>query len=151
MLEENFFQLQGDKRFSSGLEVIIQDLIEMSYEFPDGEGSKESSRAFKRLTKKISIDNLWIYILRLLQEKEMYGYELKESIKKRFGFEPATVTSYTILYKLEKDNLVISYVKDNPEGRPDRKYYTITQEGKEAMTKAKKLFEEIFEKVFDKT
>lgn len=123
----------------------------MNYEYSAGEDSKESSKAFKRLTKKISIDNLWIYILRLLQEREMYGYELKESIKKRFGFEPATVTSYTILYKLEKDNLVVSHIKDNPEGRPDRKYYSITQEGKEAMKKAKKLFEEILNKVFDKT
>jgi len=112
---------------------------------------QESSKAYKRLTKKISIDNLWIYILRLLQEKEMYGYELRDSIKKRFGFEPATVTSYTILYKLEKDNLVISHIKDNPEGRPDRKYYTITEEGKIAMKKAKDLFEDIFKKVFDVT
>ena len=113
------------------------------------EDPKETSKAFKRLKKKISIDNLWIYILRLLLEKEMYGYELKESIKNRFGFEPATVTSYTILYKLEKDELVTSYVKDNPEGRPDRKYYTITEEGKKAMREAKGLFEEIFGKVFD--
>ncbi len=123
----------------------------MTYEHLTGESSNKSSKAFKRLTKKISIDNLWIYILRLLQEKEMYGYELKESIKKRFGFEPATVTSYTILYKLEKDNLVVSYVKDNPEGRPDRKYYSITKEGHNAMLKAKELFKKIFDQVFDKT
>ena len=81
----------------------------------------------------------------------MYGYELKESIKSKFGFEPATVTSYTILYKLEKDNLVTSHVLDNPEGRPDRKYYAITSEGKKAMKEAKGLFEEILTKVFDKT
>ena len=121
----------------------------MDPDYLEREDPKETSKAFKRLKKKISIDNLWIYILRLLIEKEMYGYELKESIKNRFGFEPATVTSYTILYKLEKDELVTSYVKDNPEGRPDRKYYTITEEGKKAMKEAKGLFEEIFGKVFD--
>lgn len=121
----------------------------MDPEYLEREDPKETSKAFKRLKKKISIDNLWIYILRLLLEKEMYGYELKESIKDRFGFEPATVTSYTILYKLEKDALVTSYVKDNPEGRPDRKYYKITKEGKTAMKEAKGLFEEIFGKVFD--
>ncbi|MHA1243071.1 MAG: PadR family transcriptional regulator [Candidatus Heimdallarchaeota archaeon] len=121
----------------------------MDPDYLEREDPKETSKAFKRLKKKISIDNLWIYILRLLLEKEMYGYELKESIKNRFGFEPATVTSYTILYKLEKDELVTSYVKDNPEGRPDRKYYTITEEGKKAMKEAKGLFEEIFGKVFD--
>ena len=111
--------------------------------------SSETSKAFKRLKRKTSIDNLWIYILRLLLEQEMYGYELRDSIRSRFGFEPATVTSYTILYKLEKDGLVTSHVKDNPEGRPDRKYYTITEEGKEAMRDAKGLFEEIIGKVFD--
>ncbi|NHJ87370.1 MAG: helix-turn-helix transcriptional regulator [Asgard group archaeon] len=109
------------------------------------------SKAIRRLKRKVSIDNLWIYILRLLQDGEMYGYELKESIKTRFGFEPATVTSYTILYKLEKDNLVTSYVKDNPEGRPDRKYYAITEAGIKSMFEAKKLFENILENVFDQT
>ena len=123
----------------------------MSTKFLQKEDPKDASKAFKRLKKKTSIDNLWIYILRLLQEKEMYGYELKESIKKRFGFEPATVTSYTILYKLEKDNLVTSHVKDNPEGRTDRKYYSITDEGKKSMKEAKGLFEEILSIVFDKT
>lgn len=123
----------------------------MNTKYLQKEDPKDASKAFKRLKKKISIDNLWIYILRLLQEKEMYGYELKESIKQRFGFEPATVTSYTILYKLEKDNLVTSHVKNNPEGRPDRKYYSITDEGKKSMKEAKGLFEEILIFVFDKT
>ena len=121
----------------------------MDDSYLEREDPKDTSKAFKRLKKKISIDNLWIYILRLLMEKEMYGYELRESIKTRFGFEPATVTSYTILYKLEKDQLVTSHVKDNPEGSPDRKYYTITEEGKKAMTEAKGLFDEIYDKVFD--
>lgn len=123
----------------------------MNSNYLENEDQKDGSRAYKRLKKKTSIDNLWIYILRLLQEKEMYGYELKESIKTRFGFEPATVTSYTILYKLEKDNLVTSHVLDNPVGRPDRKYYAITSQGKKAMKEAKGLFEEILSKVFDKT
>jgi len=127
-------------------------LIEnMNSSYLENDEQKDASKAFKRLKKKTSIDNLWIYILRLLQEKEMYGYELKETIKTKFGFEPATVTSYTILYKLEKDNLVTSHVLDNPEGRPDRKYYAITFEGKKAKEKAKDLFEEIITKVFDRT
>lgn len=123
----------------------------MNSSYLENDEQKDASKAFKRLKKKTSIDNLWIYILRLLQEKEMYGYELKETIKTKFGFEPATVTSYTILYKLEKDNLVTSHVQDSPEGRPDRKYYAITSEGKKAMKKAKGLFEEILTRVFDRT
>ena len=115
------------------------------------EDLKETSKAYKRLKKKITIENLWLYILRLLQEREMYGYELRESIKNHFGFEHGTVTSYTILYKLEKDKLVSSYVKDNPEGRSNRKYYEITEDGNKAMEEAKGLFKEIITKVFDKT
>jgi DNA-binding PadR family transcriptional regulator len=111
----------------------------------------EAPKAFRRLKKKVSIENLWIYILRLLQEKDMYGYELRKSIKSRFGFEPATVTSYTILYKLEKDGLVSVNVVENAEGRPDRKYYTITELGKKSMADAKELFLEILENVFDQT
>ncbi|MBD3189922.1 MAG: PadR family transcriptional regulator [Candidatus Heimdallarchaeota archaeon] len=115
------------------------------------EESKDTSKAFRRLKKKVSIENLWIYILRLLQDRVMYGYELKQAIKERFGFEPATVTSYTILYKLERDNLVTSEVKNNPKGRPDRKYYKITEEGEQWMQEAKGLFQEIMTKVFDVT
>ena len=123
--------------------------MKMNDSYLERKEDKETSKAFRRLKKKITIDNLWLYILRLLSEKKMYGYELRESIKERFGFEPATVTSYTILYKLEKDNLVVSQVENNPDGRPDRKYYTITDEGKKAMQEAKGLFDEIIHKVFD--
>ncbi|MHA1220686.1 MAG: PadR family transcriptional regulator [Candidatus Heimdallarchaeota archaeon] len=123
----------------------------MTKNYLEREEPKDTSKAFRRLKKKITIENLWIYILRLLQEKDLYGYELRESIKATFGFEPATVTSYTILYKLEKDGLATVYIKDNPEGRPDRKYYTITDQGRKAMVEAKGLFEQIITKVFDKT
>ncbi|MCF2144199.1 MAG: PadR family transcriptional regulator [Candidatus Heimdallarchaeota archaeon] len=123
----------------------------MTTSYLEREEPKDVSKAFKRLKKRITIDNLWMYILRLLQEKEMYGYEVRESIKKQFGFEPATITSYTILHRLQEDNLVRSFVKDNPEGRPDRKYYTITEDGERAMQDAKRFLNEILTRVFDKT
>ena len=127
------------------------DVNPMTISFLEREEPKDVSKAFKRLKKRVTIDNLWMYILRLLQEKEMYGYEVRESIKKQFGFEPATITSYTILHRLQEDNLVTAFVKDNPEGRPDRKYYTITPEGERAMQDAKKFLNEILTRVFDKT
>lgn len=126
-------------------------LTSMTTSYLEREEPKDVSKAFKRLKKRITIDNLWMYILRLLQEKEMYGYEVRESIKKQFGFEPATITSYTILHRLQEDNLVRSFVKDNPEGRPDRKYYTITEDGERAMQDAKRFLNEILTRVFDKT
>ena len=47
----------------------------------------------ERLRNKITKEVLWLYILRLLEERPMYAYELKERIKEAFDFEPATVSS----------------------------------------------------------
>lgn len=104
-----------------------------------------------RLKRKTSTDNLWIYILRLLQEKEVYGYELRDSITNRFGFKPGKVTSYRVLADLVKFNLVTSFIMDNPEGRPNRKYYRITDKGQKMMFEAKVYLTKLLEKVFDKS
>ena len=109
------------------------------------------SKAVKRLYKKTTKEVLWLYILRLLQEGPRYGYELAREIKERFGFSPARVSSYVILYKLERGGLVLSKVKGSFTGRPDRKYYEITEKGEEQMKLAKEYLKELMQKVFDKT
>jgi len=60
----------------------------------------------ERLKEKITKEVLWMYILRLLKDRPMYAYELKNKIRESFGFEPATVSSYVVLYKLEHDGYV---------------------------------------------
>lgn len=108
-------------------------------------------KAFQRLKKKLTKENLWLYVLRLLQEKPRYGYEIKSEIKNRFNFSPATVTGYVILYKMEKDGLVEAKWERNEQGRPDRKYYEITERGEKAMKLAKKFLMDLMNTVFDKT
>ncbi|MHA1238799.1 MAG: PadR family transcriptional regulator [Candidatus Odinarchaeia archaeon] len=107
-------------------------------------------KAFQRLKKKLTKENLWLYILRLLQEKPRYGYEIKSEIKKRFNFSPATVTGYVILYKMGRDGLVETKWEQNEKGRPDRKYYTITEKGIKAMKMAKEFIQNLMDNVFDK-
>ncbi|ASA76978.1 MULTISPECIES: PadR family transcriptional regulator [Thermococcus] len=89
----------------------------------------------ERLKNKITKEVLWLYILRLLKERPMYAYELKERIREAFNFEPATVSSYVVLYKLEKDGYVTAEWQESETGKPSRKYYRLTPEGE-------KLFEE---------
>ncbi|ASI98182.1 PadR family transcriptional regulator [Thermococcus celer] len=89
----------------------------------------------ERLKNKITKEVLWLYILRLLKERPMYAYELKERIKEAFDFEPATVSSYVVLYKLEKEGYVTAEWQESETGKPSRKYYRLTPEGE-------KLFEE---------
>ncbi|MFW9887334.1 MAG: PadR family transcriptional regulator [Candidatus Thorarchaeota archaeon] len=112
-----------------------------------GETSKRQSRAVERLVNKLTKEMLWIYILRLLQERPHYGYEIKELVTKRFGFSPATVSGYAIIYRLQRDGLIQSQAS----GDSTRKYYEITEKGIEAMMLAKEFLSSTISRVFDIT
>ena len=112
-------------------------------------------KAINRLIDKITKANLWLYILRLLLEKPRYGYEIKNKIKDRYGFSPAIVSSYVILYKMKKDKLVEEHEEINKEaennktGKPGRIYYYITDLGKETMQEAKEYIVALLDEIFD--
>jgi PadR family transcriptional regulator PadR len=109
-------------------------------------------KALRRFVTKLTRENLWIYILRLLQENPRYGYEIRATIDKRFGFKPATVTSYVILYKMARDGLVEARVaKSEAKGKPERKYYAITKNGERAMQAAKVILTKLMKNAFDLT
>lgn len=76
-----------------------------------------------RLKTKTTRDILWIYLLKLLKEKKTYAYAIRKKLGERFGFEPALVTSYVVLYRLEKGGYVRTVWKEN------KKYYEITKNG----------------------
>ena len=113
------------------------------------ERSKES-KAYQRLVKNLTIDLLWIWVLKLLREKPKYAYQLKQEIQERFNFSPATVTNYTILYLLEREGLVEKTEMRNSDERIDRKYYVITKFGEEVMDDAELYLKQIYEKLFSK-
>lgn len=73
-------------------------------------------------------------ILKILQEKDRYGYELIQKINtvsdSFFALKAGTL--YPILHILEKEGYVTSYEK--AEGnRQIRKYYRITEAGKSCL------------------
>ena len=109
----------------------------------------KNSKAFLRLEKNLTIDLLWIWVLKLLKEGPKYAYELKQEIQNRFGFSPATVTNYTILYLLEKEGVVRKIEMRNEIERIDRKYYEITELGYTLMEEAEKYLQKTFKKLFD--
>jgi len=91
----------------------------------------------ERLKEKVLKENLWIFLFKLLEEKDEYAYELRSRINKEFGFWAGRVTGYKVLYLLEKDGYVESYIS----GR--RKYYRLTKKGSEQLHKAKNFLEKI--------
>jgi DNA-binding PadR family transcriptional regulator len=111
----------------------------------------KQEKALKRLKLKITKETLWIYIARLLQERPMYGYEIREHIRERFDFEPARVTAYVVLYSLQREGIVESKMEKSPLGKPSRKYYTLTEKGAILMRDAKKFVADLSSKLFDLT
>ena len=119
----------------------------------DKDNLKENdiTKAMNRLADKLTKANLWMYILRLLEDDPLYGYEIKQKISAKFGFQPAIVSGYVILYKMKRDGLVqVEWKTSNEEGKPNRKYYNITEIGRQAMNQAKKYLEALINSVFDK-
>ena len=122
------------------------------HENPDSNEKKatKTKKAFQRLEENLTIDLLWIWVLRLLREGPKYAYELREEIATRFGFSPATVTNYTILYRLEREGVVHKVDKRNEDERIDRKYYAITELGEKLMDDAEEYLRQTFAKLFPK-
>lgn len=71
-------------------------------------------------------------ILKLLHEKDQYGYSIIQEINKRTNnaIELKDGTLYPILYRLEDQDVIESYWHTETEGRSKpRKYYRITDKG----------------------
>lgn len=76
-----------------------------------------------------------LILLQLLNERDMYGYELVKELEKRSdnGFSVKEGTLYPALHKLEKQEYIECYWCEQKKG-PARKYYRITTPGKELLT-----------------
>lgn len=65
-------------------------------------------------------------VLSFLIDKDMYGYEIVQSISKSIEVSEGTV--YPILRRLSKEGYFETYIVESNEG-PARKYYRITALG----------------------
>ena len=89
---------------------------------------------YERLIKKITVENLWIYILSLLRSGPKYGYEIRALIKSQYGFEPGRVSAYVVMYKLARGGYIRQMRCGGRGGPgPPRKYYEITEKGVELL------------------
>lgn len=75
-----------------------------------------------------------LILLQLLNEKDMYGYELVKELEKRSDNDLSVKegTLYPALHKLEKQEYIECYWQEQEKG-PARKYYQITDAGKEVL------------------
>ena len=76
-------------------------------------------------------------LLKLLAEKDMYGYEMIEVLRERSEnvFELKAGTLYPLLHSLEAKGLLNAYEKE--AGNKVRKYYSITTHGRKILDEKK--------------
>jgi len=84
---------------------------------------------------KVGTVQLWLLLL--LSDKPMYGYEIIRELERRFSgyWSPKTGTIYPALEKLEENRLITGQIEFRDHG-PDRKHYAITDKGKEELRSA---------------
>lgn len=67
-------------------------------------------------------------VLSLLKKKDCYGYEISDYLSRHIDISEGTV--YPILRKLKADGMLTTYLQEE-SGGPPRKYYSLTELGKE--------------------
>lgn len=80
--------------------------------------------------KSLLTGSMTMLILKLLSEKDMYGYEMIDTLRQKSQnvFELKAGTLYPLLHGLEEKGMLKSYEQE-VLGKT-RKYYSITKEGR---------------------
>jgi PadR family transcriptional regulator, regulatory protein PadR len=88
-----------------------------------------------------------ILILSLLAERPMYGYEMAQQLEERSGgyFEMKEGLLYPTLHRMQNDGWLSSSWQE-VDGR-QRKYYSLTQAGREVLRKQAAEWNTFFEKL----
>lgn len=83
-------------------------------------------------------------ILSILYKRDCYGYDVSEIISKYIDISAGTV--YPILRKLKSEGLVKTYLSEE-SGGPPRKYYSLTELGKEEFVSSRNEWEKFVKSV----
>ena len=86
------------------------------------------------IDKSLLTGSTTVLILKLLEDKDMYGYEMISNLAKKSNhtFDLKAGTLYPLLHNLEKNGIVESYEESTASERT-RKYYHLTEKGKDVL------------------
>ncbi len=84
----------------------------------------------------------------ILQEETQYGYQIMRELERRSDgyFSMTAALLYPALHRLENDGLVESEWRDG-QGKRQRKYYTITDAGRQALAESAAEWQVFIEKL----
>ena len=86
-----------------------------------------------RMDKSLISGSTSMLVLRLLEEGDLYGYQMIERLRERsnYVFELKAGTLYPLLHGMEEKGFLTSYEQE--EGGKVRKYYHLTRDGKKML------------------
>ena len=89
-----------------------------------------------------------LLILSVLRDESKYGYQIMREIERRSDgyFKMTAALLYPALHRLDRDGLIRSEWRQE-EGKHRRKYYTITQPGREALLEHTQEWRTFFDKL----
>lgn len=90
---------------------------------------RDMSEKFVQQMKKGVLD---MTVLKLIVEKDTYGYEILQELEHRGGdfFRLKEGTLYPVLYRLEDGGHICSAWQDGEGRSAPKKYYTVTDKGR---------------------
>ena len=91
-----------------------------------------------KIDKSLMTGSTTLLILKLLENTDMYGYQMIEELEKRSQniFTLKAGTLYPLLHTLEQQNMIESYNTEADSPRP-RKYYHLTKDGRKLLDEKK--------------
>ncbi len=97
--------------------------------------------------KSLISGSMTMLILKLLSEKDMYGYEMIDTLRRKSQnvFELKAGTLYPLLHSLEEKGALTVYEQE--AGGKTRKYYSLTKQGRGFLEKKMKEWREYSEAV----
>lgn len=86
------------------------------------------------LDKQLISGSMSLLVMKLLEERDMYGYQITEELKRRSDdtFHLKAGSLYPLLHGLEEKGLVSAYEGESSAGKP-RRYYQLTKSGRLAL------------------
>ena len=86
------------------------------------------------LDKSLVSGSMALLVMKLLEARDMYGYQMIEELKRRSDdtFHLKAGSLYPLLHGLEEKGYVEAYEREAAAGKP-RRYYHLTSQGKKAL------------------
>jgi len=101
-----------------------------------------------KIDKELLKGSTWLLILKILSEKDDYGYQIIKELEKKSDnvFSLKEGTLYPILHALESKALIESYWEES-ESLRKRKFYHITKQGRTHLDEKQKEWNHFTESV----